>query len=247
MAEQQERSSLGSYLKSLRVKRGLGLDDVSYRTNISRQNLIRLEADDYVNLPAPVHTKGFLKAYSELLGLPSERVLQYYTEEIMAEGRAAKAQGAGGRFGFWPRFILALSILALVVSLTLYGAVFWEKKAQSQISLAKTADKEASRRSVDGGAPSERLDPGALPGVESSGTNLHSLKITAVEPTQLKVIIDGQAPQIYQLKPDDQLELEAGSNFNLLLNNAEGVELLFDEKPIRLSGKAGQNVTIQLP
>lgn len=248
MDERPERLPLGRYLQSLRVKKGLGLDDLSRRTHISRQNLISIELDDFTSLPAPVHVKGFLRAYAEVLGLDPDRVLQYYTEEMMTWNESDGIYGSPGRYGFWPRFIFAISLLVAVIALTLYSAMFWDQDPKKQpIMMIKTAGQDADHKAA---GEVETADSGIsdISGTISSiVTQQHRLEIITIEPTQLKVIIDGQPPKTYQLKPKDRLDLEAESFFNLLLDNATGVELYFNNKPIILSGKPGQNVTIQLP
>jgi cytoskeleton protein RodZ len=248
MDERPERLPLGRYLQSLRVKKGLGLDDLSRMTHISRQNLISIEVDDFVNLPAPVHVKGFLRAYAEVLGLNPDRVLQYYTEEMMTWQESGGIYGVPGRYGFWPRFIFAICLLVGVISLTLYSATFWDQDPKKQpIMMTKTAEQDAANKEA---VKVETADNGAsdISGAISSVVNQRNrLEIITIAPTQLKVIIDGQPPKTYQLKPKDRLDLEAESFFSLLLDNAEGVEMYFNSKPIILSGKPGQNVTIQIP
>jgi cytoskeleton protein RodZ len=248
MAERPERLPLGRYLQSLRVKKGLGLDDLSRRTHISRQNLISIEVDDFANLPAPVHVKGFLRAYAEVLGLDPDRVLQYYTEEMMTWQESGGIYGSPGRYGFWPRFIFAICLLMGVISLTFYSAMFWDQDPKKQpIMMIKTAGQDSGHKAA---GKVETVDNGTaeISGAISAIVNQrHQLEIITIEPTQLKIIIDGQPPKTYQLKPKDRLDLEADSFFNLLLDNAKGVELYFNNKPIILSGKPGQNVTIHLP
>ena len=248
MDERPERLPLGRYLQSLRVKKGLGLDDLSHRTHISKQNLVSIEIDDFANLPAPVHVKGFLRAYAEVLGLNPDRVLQYYTEEMMTWQESGGIYGAPGRYGFWPRFIFAICLLVGVISLTLYSATFWDQDPKKQpIMMTKTAEQDAANKEA---VKVETADNGAsdISGAISSVVNQRNrLEIITIAPTQLKVIIDGQPPKTYQLKPKDRLDLEAESFFSLLLDNAEGVEMYFNSKPIILSGKPGQNVTIQIP
>ncbi len=74
-----------------------------------------------------------------------------------------------------------------------------------------------------------------------------ALAVLAVEETWLKVITDNQRPVEYLLKPGQKVTLEGQSGFNLLIGNATGLRLTFDGKPVRVPGKSGQVVTLQLP
>jgi cytoskeletal protein RodZ len=250
MAEQLKRLPLGRYLQTLRVKKGLDLDEVSQRTHISKQNLIRIEEDNFGRLPALVYVKGFLRAYAEILELNPNRVLQYYAEDLMVRQAPDDVYGLSGRFGFWPRFIFAIFLLIAVISLTFYSATFWDHNPQRQpVMITKMENRDADHKKTGTFREIEAKDTkdAIITEIESPGVNKHKIEVITIEPTQFKVIIDGQLPRTYQLNPKDRLELEALSYFNLLLDNAKGVKLYFNEKPISLSGKAGQNVTIQLP
>jgi len=250
MAEQLERLSLGQYLQSLRVKKGLGLDEISQRTCISKQNLISIEEDNFACLPASVHVKGFLRAYAEILELNPDRVLQHYAEDLMAWQGSGGVYGSSGPFGFWPRFIFAICLLVAVISLTFYSATFWDHNPQKQpviITKMESQDADHKKTAATNERETEDTKEAVITEVESPNVNKHKIEVITIESTQFKVIIDGQPPKTYQLNPKDRLELEALSYFNLLLDNARGVKLYFNEKPITLSGKSGQNVTIQLP
>ena len=73
------------------------------------------------------------------------------------------------------------------------------------------------------------------------------IHIQVVENTWLKVIADSLSTSEYSLTPGDTLELEADREFNLLIGNATGIQLTFNDDPVPIPGKTGQVVTIQLP
>jgi len=73
------------------------------------------------------------------------------------------------------------------------------------------------------------------------------LKIMALEVTWVKVIIDEENPKEYVMHPGDHLELEASSDFNLLIGNAGGVKLTLNDESLGVLGKSGQVVNVQLP
>lgn len=245
MAQQEERLSLGQYLQTLRVKKGLEFDEVCRKTHVSKQNLVYIETDDFDRLPAQVHVKGFLKAYAELLGLNPDRVLARYSEELMSRKRSKGGYGLSRRFDFWVRFLLAISALSAVIVLTLYSAVRLDRSSGPILSqVGRASEPQSQIPDTNGSIPTDATM--AVPGETSTSETL-KLTVIATEPTQFKVIVDGQIPKIYQLGPEDRLDLEAISNFNILTDNASGVALYFNEKPVMLSGKPGQNVTLQLP
>ncbi len=71
-------SSVGSYLRDLRTQRGVSLEEISRATRVLTQYLEALESDAFEALPAPVFTKGFIRAYCQALGiLPHDAVALY--------------------------------------------------------------------------------------------------------------------------------------------------------------------------
>lgn len=60
---------LGRYLKSIRTRQGLSLQQVAKRTHIRTQQLRAIETGNWVQLPEAVYVKGFLKQYAQSLGL----------------------------------------------------------------------------------------------------------------------------------------------------------------------------------
>jgi cytoskeleton protein RodZ len=71
-------SSVGAYLRGLREKQGMSIDELSRATRVLHHYLEALEADNIGSLPAPVFTKGFIRAYCQALGVPPEEALQLY-------------------------------------------------------------------------------------------------------------------------------------------------------------------------
>ena len=71
-------SSVGAYLRGLREKQGMSLDELSRATRVLHHYLEALEADNVGSLPAPVFTKGFIRAYCQALGVPPEEGLRLY-------------------------------------------------------------------------------------------------------------------------------------------------------------------------
>jgi cytoskeleton protein RodZ len=71
-------SSLGSYLREFRVRRGASLEEVARATRIPGRYLEALEADDLGSLPAPTFTRGFIRAYCQVLQVPVDEALALY-------------------------------------------------------------------------------------------------------------------------------------------------------------------------
>ena len=70
--------SIGHTLREARHAKMATLEDASRATRVKIEILERLESDEFDQLAAPMYTKGFLKMYSEYLGLDSQTVVDAY-------------------------------------------------------------------------------------------------------------------------------------------------------------------------
>jgi cytoskeleton protein RodZ len=68
-------AAVGAFLRELRVKRGLSLEELARVTRVARPYLEALENDAFTSLPAPVFTRGFIRAYCQAVGAPPEEAL----------------------------------------------------------------------------------------------------------------------------------------------------------------------------
>src|SRR6266404_7902177 len=72
--------SIGEILREARHNKRASLEDASRATRIKMDILEQLEADEFDKLAAPAYTKGFLKLYSEYLGLDSQAWWRLFCE-----------------------------------------------------------------------------------------------------------------------------------------------------------------------
>src|SRR5205823_6225101 len=70
--------SVGSYLRELRQRRGVALDEISRSTRVPQRYLESLEVDDFATLPEAPFTRGFIRAYCQALHEPPDEALAYY-------------------------------------------------------------------------------------------------------------------------------------------------------------------------
>ena len=73
---------LGSRLERAREARGLTLEDAERDTRISRRYLQALETEQFEAIPAPVYARGFLRSYSQYLGLDPQEMLSLFPRDV---------------------------------------------------------------------------------------------------------------------------------------------------------------------
>lgn len=91
---------LGSLLTRAREARGLTIEDAERDTRISRRYLFALEAEQFDVIPAPVYARGFLRSYSQYLGLdPKEALALFPRDEQPSPYHAGDAHQAPAQRG----------------------------------------------------------------------------------------------------------------------------------------------------
>jgi len=76
--------SVGAYLRELRQRRGVSLEEIARTTRVAQRYLEAIETEAFETLPAPVFIRGFIRAYCQALGEPPEEALAVY------DGREAR-------------------------------------------------------------------------------------------------------------------------------------------------------------
>ncbi|MBA4367705.1 MAG: hypothetical protein C0403_08715 [Desulfobacterium sp.] len=236
--------SFGSYLKNTRLEKGIRLEEVSAATKISMHVLSLIEKEDYAQLPSPAVVRGFLRLYADCICVDKDMVINLYRENLEENAIASSGRGRiGNRLNFWFRLFLFLGLLTGVVAAAYYisGVTVQDPLSAPEIS-------KGNMDSAGKAADTKMAEKVEFPPIEEEHPpEKHKLLIQATDDSWIKLIIDGKMPEEYTLSSGDRLELEALNNFNILIGNANGIKLTLDEKPVPISGKKGQMLTLKLP
>jgi cytoskeletal protein RodZ len=73
--------TVGSILREARISKKLSFEQAELSTRIRLKFLQAIESDDYSSLPSLSYAKGFVKNYSEYLGLDSNKVLAFFRRQ----------------------------------------------------------------------------------------------------------------------------------------------------------------------
>lgn len=87
-------AGLGRILQQQRLSQGLSLEEAERATHISRRYLQALEEEEFTVFSSPVFAKGFLRNYSQYLGLDPTQVLTLWPESGEAPPVAQPAETA---------------------------------------------------------------------------------------------------------------------------------------------------------
>ncbi len=250
MSHNKNNLSFGRYLRTNRLEKGINLEVVVRETKIRMDTLLLIEQEDHKRLPAEVFVKGFLRAYAKIIGVDEDKVIRNYLSSLKKFKETAKSEDELIRMNinYWPRLLLSIGTLLCIISLSVYITSIFQDQALSPT----TKDQKPARQKepVENKSDSLTETPEVSYPIKNYPENISEkllLKITALEITWMKVIVDDKNPKEHILHPGDHLELEASSNFHLLIGNAGGVKVTLNDKPIEALGKSGQVVNVQLP
>lgn len=114
--------TLAEKLRALRRGQAVSLDMIEKKTHIQRRYLEALESGNYDELPAPLYTRNFIRAYARELKADEEYFIELYEEEcgrcdLVAPMRMPRQKVRKMKFFVWNRFVKfgLLGAVAMVV------------------------------------------------------------------------------------------------------------------------------------
>ncbi|MCC8371691.1 MAG: helix-turn-helix domain-containing protein [Rickettsia endosymbiont of Pseudomimeciton antennatum] len=105
---------MSSSLKQARIESGKTLEEISAYLKIRKQYLVALEEGDLNSMPAEVYVKGYLKLYSNYLGI----VLDTSKEDDQGTLRDIDLKNRSELMASdykWKKHLIIISILTLII------------------------------------------------------------------------------------------------------------------------------------
>ena len=126
--------SFGRLLKSLRRDKNMTLDDVFEITRVSKTILELIEEEDHEKLPAAVLVKNFLRTYADAVGADRDEIVRLYLLSNQNASRNLKLEASIDKPStkLWPRFLLAVSVLAVMICLSIF---MMEKEVEEPLTI----------------------------------------------------------------------------------------------------------------
>ena len=155
-------TGIGSELRDARLDRGTELADVATALRIRRPYLEAIETGEFNQLPGRVYAVGFLRAYSEYLGLDPEPVVDRFRDETTDISPSTELKFPTAPPQSW-RPQLGLFSVALLLAVVVYGGwYYWQ--SLDDLSLKTVPEVPDKFATVEGAEEPEMVDPSvALP------------------------------------------------------------------------------------
>jgi cytoskeleton protein RodZ len=261
-AADKNTAGVGSVLSAARQRQGLSVADVARQLKLGVRQIEALEADDYERLPRITFVRGFIRNYAKLLQIDAEPLLKP-TEHLLptaqipeAEPGVAEIPTASGKKNTWRSYAVFVSFAALGVMFL--GFEWYREQAaphtkpvpavvkppKSKPPVASTTPRPAT--SVNPANTASTLNP-ALPDNTPLPEQTSEAKPVAqkVRSGEIRLefgeeswveITDKNGKTIFsQLSPAGSTQTVRGyPPFSLVVGNAVGVKLTYNDKPVDL-------------
>ena len=128
--------SFGEELKRQRLLREVSLESIAAATKISVRHLEALERGDFARLPAPVFTRGFIRAYASILGVDPDEMVNAYLADTGSGG--PRIQDASDTDRTWRRPSTRVVVLGIVGAAfaVLIAAAVWRSARRPRADAA---------------------------------------------------------------------------------------------------------------
>jgi cytoskeleton protein RodZ len=243
--------TFGEELRRERLIREVSLDEISASTKISVRLLTALESSNVDKLPAPVFTRGFIRAYSRHLGLDPDEMVNAYLADVAPDrnrvGPESKRRGLKalfrGRRGTAGAIVVCVTGVLLVLGLIARPerrsapAAPMAARPVASVSFKNVAVSPGPAPAIQDEAP-ESPAPSA-PAPSASGV---SMVLEFEQDSWTEVTADGAPIFSGLIRRGSKHQFEAREGFRLTLGNAGGVRVTVDGRAMEPLGSAGQVV-----
>jgi len=142
----ETQKTVGRRLKEARRKKRLSIEQVEEATKVRAKYLEAIEADHWKQFPSFIYVLGFVRRYSDFLGLDSRKIAEEFKREFGHTPRAfpLKSQREKlvvNRLIITPRLVLgiaAIAVVVLIVGYIIYSVEKFSRAPQLEVTFPQT-------------------------------------------------------------------------------------------------------------
>lgn len=122
----------GMQLASLRQQKGYTLEYVANKLHLRVRIIELIEAGDFKLLPEPVFVKGYLRAYSKLLGVSPDPFLAVFNDQYTVEKKPERALWQSKRESHKAEYVIRMVTILFAVGVLVAVGIWWQKNKDAQ-------------------------------------------------------------------------------------------------------------------
>lgn len=244
---------VGEILRRTRVHYGQTLPQIETILRIRASQLEALEKGDISQLPGRVYAIGFVRSYSEYLGLDGDKMVHLFKEQSV--GRQKKPDLSfpvpASESKVPNLVIIGASLFGFLVLIGFVAFLMFprgqkesippvpDELTKTQLNEAPSLVETAEKGAADSSASPSGEDPASNP--ENAATPANRIVIEAVEPSWVEIRnAQGAAILRQVLKTGDVFMVPDEAGLTMATGNAGGLKIKVDGKDIKPLGGAGE-------
>ncbi|MDX1487612.1 MAG: DUF4115 domain-containing protein [Acidiferrobacterales bacterium] len=155
----------GKRLYEARMRAQLSAEQVAEMLHLSTHQIAALEQDEFDRLPGPTYVRGYLRNYAQLLGLPSDEIVQSYSRSNGAVRTARRNALAPEPEVTTRDATVRLATLLVAVTLILLAVVWWQGRSSKPTipepisQMEQEAPPGVEPDAIVGAEPVEEVEP----------------------------------------------------------------------------------------
>ena len=236
---------VGEILRRTRIHYDQSIEDIERALRIRAEQIEAIEEGDLARLPGKVYAIGFVRSYSEFLGLDGDKMVNLFKHQ--AAGQAVEPElhfpipASDSHFPPW-WVILACVVGVIAILFMWFGEATQERKIVEDIP---PVPKEMQVAETSSSSPAQQIQNNAEPVAEEEqvieekpveGIILNIRQNSWVEIRDKK----GKAMLSRVLKAGDQYYVPDRPDLTISIGNAGGVEIEVDGQKLKKLGEKGQ-------
>jgi cytoskeletal protein RodZ len=236
--QMQKLTEIGTFLRNLRTKKGMTLEEIATKTMVQQRFLDAIEKGDYEHLPEPLYIRGFIRRFAEAMGIDGIPISESFPLGSAQPG-SGNAKFAAGNTPLRPWHLYVLYLGAVLGAVALLYVLFKPSESASdkpgnRTPSASTAASNAPKKAV---AAATKPKPKAAP-VEA--------KLNLKADSYITVQVDNQPNYEGILKAGENKTFTAKQSIQLSAGNAGGVMLGVNGQAAKIMGRPGEVKDITL-
>ena len=136
-------NQIGPIFRDARTRSGKTIDDASRETKIAKKYLIGIENENFDIFPGETYLIGFLRNYSQFLGLDPDEMVRKYRDYKIQE-QPAPIEQLTARPRNTRRYFLLVFLLVIVITAALYFSLSG-RKGEQELTISKEKEERAQK------------------------------------------------------------------------------------------------------
>jgi len=241
-------SSPGRALAAARQARGMTVTEVALRLKFSPRKIEALEAERYDALPGPTFVRGMIRGYAKVLGIDADPLIEALGQHLAAGPATMRPRNMGVPFPRQPRHgSLIYALLAAVLLITVTSVIVeWSlRPSEPPAAVVRPAERPpAPQPAPPPVAPPVDVPPAAVEVAEPKPVEARRETVLAGKRIELVFdreswveITDAKGRVVFsQLNPPGtQTKVQGAAPFSLVIGNATGVKLRYNDRDVDLA------------